>query len=177
VRIVNPDSPLVADEDTNVLLWSGAGNPSKILLTRHKTWRLKGTLTKALPPSIRAILAASLRILPRTTLFASEITRRGYLSEASYLAWSLRAFRGVFHGKHVTTNGARHAFLSAIDTSRLSTLELEGLAAEMGHSLGAQRAYFRLDSRRSAALRTDTGELNIPLLQHAEQRVISEKRV
>jgi hypothetical protein len=163
VQIVSPDSLLVTDDHTNVLLWGGdAGQPSTVLLKRHKTWRLKGTLSKPLPPSVRAIVEASLESLPRATLFVSELTWQPYNSEATFLAWACRAFHGVF-GKHVTMNGARHAFLSALDTSRVSTTALEQLAAEMGHSLAAQRAYFRLNEG-PAAIRTETGELNFPML-------------
>jgi hypothetical protein len=50
VHIVAPDSPLAVDDHTNVLLWGEASQPSTILLKRHKTWRLKGTLSKSLPP-------------------------------------------------------------------------------------------------------------------------------
>ncbi len=166
VHIVAPDSPLAADEHTNVIIWGGeAGQPSTILLKRHKTWRLKGTLSKPLPPSVRAIIEASLKALPRSTLFVSELTRQPYNSEASYLAWACRT--SAFN-RHVTTNGARHAFLSALDSSRVSTTDLELLAAEMGHSLAAQRAYFRL-SEGPAAIRTEAGELSLPLLNTAGQ--------
>jgi hypothetical protein len=163
VEIVGPDSPLIADEGTtNVLLWNGVDQPSAIILKRHKTWKLKGALTKPLPPSMRALLKASLDSLPRTTLFVSELTRRRYASEASFLAWSLRAFHAVF-GKNVTTNGARHAFLTALDTTKMSTAALEQLACEMGHSLAAQRAYFRLENGPPAAIRTADGELSLPM--------------
>jgi len=46
VYVVAPDSQLAIDDHTNVLLWGEASLPSTILLKRHKTWRLKGTLTK-----------------------------------------------------------------------------------------------------------------------------------
>jgi len=170
VHIVSPDSPTAADDYTNVLVWGGnASQPSTVLLKRHKTWRLKGTLTKPLPPSVRAILEASLKRLPRPTLFVSDLTRQPYNSEASFLTWACRAFNDVF-GKHVTMNGARHAFLSALDTSRVSTTALEQLAAEMGHSTAAQRAYFRLVDG-PAAIRTGEGELSLPLLHTAEHRI------
>jgi hypothetical protein len=162
VYVVAPDSQLAIDDHTNVLLWGEASQPSTILLKRHKTWRLKGTLRKPLPPSVRAIIEASLKGLPRPTLFASEFTRQPYNSEASFQAWACRAFHGVF-GKHVTTNGARHAFLSALDTSRVSTSALEELAKEMGHSVAQQRAYVRL-SQTPEDLRTTTGELRLPML-------------
>ncbi len=162
VHIVAPDSPLAADTHSNVLLWGQASQPSMMLIKQHKTSRLKGTLTKPLPPSVRAIIEASLKALPRPTLFVSELTRQPFNSEASFQTWACRAFHGVF-GKHVTMNGARHAFLSAIDTSRMSTSALEALAREMGHSLGQQRAYFKL-SERAEAIRTADGELRLPLL-------------
>jgi hypothetical protein len=162
VHIVAPDSPLAADDHTNVLLSGQASQPSTILLKRHKTWRLKGTLSKPLPPSVVAIIEASLKALPRPTLFVSELTRQPFNSEASFQTWACRAFHGIFR-KHVTANGARHAFLSAIDTSRVSTTALEMLAKEMGHSVGQQRAYFRL-SESPEAIRTESGELRLPLL-------------
>jgi hypothetical protein len=166
VRIVAPDSPLAVDDHTNVLLWQGqASQPSLILLKRHKTWRSKGSITKHLPPSVRAIIEASLTALPRPMLFVSELTRQPFKSEASYLAWACRTFHAVFR-KHVTTNGARHAFLSALDTSRVSTSALESLASEMGHSLAAQRAYVRL-TQGAEPIRTAAGELSLPLLTTA----------
>jgi len=114
---------------------------------------------------VRAIIEASLMALPRPTLFVSELTRQPFNSEASFQTWSCRAFHSVF-GKNVTTNSARHAFLSAIDTSRVSTSALEALAKEMGHSVAQQRAYVRL-SQAPEDLRTDSGELRLPLL-HAK---------
>jgi len=163
VHIVAPDSPLATDDHTNVLLWLGeASQPSTILIKRHKTWRLKGTLRKPLPPSVRTIIEASLKALPRPTLFVSELTRQPFGREASFQTWACRALYSVF-GKHVTTNGARHAFLSAIDTSRVSTSALEALAKEMGHSVAQQRAYVRL-SQAPEDIRTEAGELRLPLL-------------
>jgi hypothetical protein len=163
VHICVPESPLVTDGLTNVLVWSGeAGQPSTILLKRHKTARLKGTLTKPLPPSVRKIIELSLKALPRPMLFVSELTRQPFHSEASFQTWACRAFYSVF-GKHVTTNTARHAFLSALDTSKVSTSALEALAREMGHSLGQQRAYFKL-GESAEAIRTDDGELRLPIL-------------
>jgi len=38
-------------------------------------------------------------------------------SEASSVAWACQAFQAVF-GKRVSTNNARHAFLSALDVSK-----------------------------------------------------------
>jgi hypothetical protein len=55
-----------------------------VLLKQHKTARLKGILEKQLPPSVRAILEASLKSLPRSTLFVSDLTRQPYNSEASF---------------------------------------------------------------------------------------------
>jgi hypothetical protein len=133
------------------------------LIKRHKTWRLKGTLSKELPPSVRSIIAASLAKLPRSMLFVSELTQKPFNSEASFVAWACRAFQAVF-GKRVSMNNARHAFISALDVSKMSTASLEALAKEMGHSLAAQRAYFRLDNE-SASLATAAadGELDLPL--------------
>ncbi len=134
-------------------------------IKRHKTWNPKGTLSKPLPPSVRAILESSLKNLPRPTLFVSELTRQPFNSEATFLTWACRAFHAVF-GRHVTTNGARHAFASALDTSRVSSRALEQLATEMGHSRAAQRAYLRL-SQSPESIRTAAGELSPPLLTTA----------
>jgi hypothetical protein len=96
VHVVAPDSPLVAGDHTNVCIWGGdASQPSTVLLKQHKTARLKGTLTKQLPPSVRAILEASLKSLPRSTLFVSDLTRQPFNSVASFLTWACRAFYGV----------------------------------------------------------------------------------
>lgn len=162
VHIVAPDSPLAADDHTNLLIWGGeASLQFTILVKQHKTARLKGTVTKPLPPSLRAIIAASLKALPRPTIFVSELTRQLFNSEASFQTWACRAFHSVFD-KHVTMNTARHSFLTALDTSKMSSTALEQLACEMGHSLAQQRAYFRLESPPTA-IRTEEGELSLPL--------------
>jgi hypothetical protein len=77
VYIVAPDSPMATDDSTNVLIWRGtAAQQAIVLIKRHKTWRLKGTQTKELPPSVRSIIAASLAKLPRSMLFVSELTQK-----------------------------------------------------------------------------------------------------
>jgi hypothetical protein len=160
---------MAADDSTNVLIWRGAAaQQATVLIKRHKTWRLKGMLTKELPPSVRSIIAASLAKLPRSMLFVSELTQKPFNSEASFVAWACRAFQAVF-GKRVSMNNARHAFISALDVSKMSTASLEALAKEMGHSLAAQRAYFRLDNASLATAAAD-GELDLPLRPTAQSQ-------
>ena len=93
----------------------------------------------------------------------SKLTKKPFNSEASFVSWACRAFQAVF-GKRVSMKNARHAFISALGVSKMSTAALEALAKEMGHSLAAQRAYFRLDNE-SASLATAAadGELDLPL--------------
>ncbi len=74
-----------------------------------------------------------------------------------------QAFHAMVFGKHVTTDGARHAFLSALDTSKVFSSALEALASEMGQLIAAQRAFVRL-SESAEAIRTESGELLLPLL-------------
>ena len=98
----------------------------------------------------------------------SKLTKKPFNSEASFVSWACRAFQAVF-GKRVSTNNARHAFLSALDVSKMSTASLEALAKEMGHSLAAQRAYFRLDNASLATAAAD-GELDLPLRPTAQSQ-------
>jgi hypothetical protein len=165
VFIVPPTDPRVSDSTTNVLVWDGPTVPARALIKQHKTSHLRGMLVRPLPPSLQAVVAASLEMQPRDTLFASPRDNTPFSSEAVHTNWANRELALIF-GRPCTCNIARHAFCSALDTSKLSTRQLESIAALMGHSLQQQRAYVRLDtpSAATASIVAASGEYDLPVL-------------
>ena len=162
VHIVAPGDARATDGRTNVLVWVGEDQPAELLVQAHKTAHLKGALVRPLPLSLRKIVAASLAKAPRALLFVSP-AGGAFTTEAVFTGWANREFARVF-GRPTACNSARHAWCSAMDTSRMSTAQLEEVARLMGHSLAQQRAYLRLDSAApAAALTTDAGEYAIPI--------------
>ena len=68
VHIVSPGDARTTDGHTNVLVWQGVAQPAELRIQTHKMSRLKGTIVRPVPPSLRNIIAASLQQMPRATL-------------------------------------------------------------------------------------------------------------
>ena len=163
VYVVPPGDPRAEDSKTNVLVWAGAGKPAEVRIQQHKMAHIKGTLVRPLPASLRTMVAASLQQQPREALFVSPRTGLPFATEAAYTVWSHRTLTSVFH-KPVTCNVARHAYCTALDVARMSTAQLEQVAALMGHSVAQQRAYHRIDEAVAAPALTDAaGEYTVPV--------------
>ena len=147
-----------------MLVWEGTHEPAELRIKQHKTAHLRGALVRPVPPSLCAIVAASLEREPRPTLFVSPQTHAPFVAEAVYTGWANRELSRRF-GKPVTCNIARHAFCTALDTKRMSTAQLEAVAPFMGHSLAQQRAYVRLegDAAPTTSVQDSSGEYVLPM--------------
>ena len=163
VAIVPPGDARSTDGHSNVLCWAGTGQPAELRVQAHKTSHLRGSIVRPLPASLKAIVAASLVKQPRSALFVSPQTGAPFATEHAFTVWACRELHRVF-GRPVTCNVARHAFISALDVARMSTRQLEDLAALMGHSARQQRAYHRVDDDTvQPDLVNSQGEYVLPL--------------
>ena len=164
----------------NVLVWDGLRDDSFLLVRHHKTTKTHGTLKRPIPQSLKEIVHESLKREPRTMLFVSPKTNQRFETEESFSKWAQRAFKKIFDGKPVTMNTARHSFISALDTHKMSTQDLEDVATLMGQSVGEQRRYFRLSPKKLHAKRVginlnDDGEYEIPMLLNNNNELLQNK--
>ena len=119
------------------------GDTWRLVVREHKTARSHGALQRVLPKGPAEALRASLLLHPRGTLFLNHSGRR-FASRSTFVNWKNRTLRRVF-GRRVTTNSARHAFVSELDRGRMSLAARNKVAAAMGHSLMTQEEYVRLN--------------------------------
>lgn len=154
-----------ASASANALAWGGsADQPAELHIGQHKTSHIYGPLHRNVPLSLKKIIAASLALQPRDALFVSLKSGQPFSAETVYTSWANRTLARIF-GRPVTTNTARHAFVSALDTSKMSTAQLAAIAKSMGHSVKQQRNYFKLDQGAPvlASIHDGHGELCVPM--------------
>jgi hypothetical protein len=145
VQFVTPTDPL-ADEtkkDTkDVLTWSGPDKPSRLLIRSHKTRKSFPVLVRELSKDLRSVVAMSLKLHPkREYLFMSSAGKPW--SRSAFLAWKTRTLHELF-SRPVTTNLARHAYVTSKKTQNESIASQRKDASEMGHSLKTHNEYRKL---------------------------------
>ena len=163
VYVVKPSDPRATDDVTNVLIWRGsAAKPAEMLIKTHKTQWKYGALHRPLPPSLRKVVAASLRKNPRDALFVGADSEP-FNNENTFVKFANKEFNKIF-GKRVTVNIARHAFCSSLNVQKLSTEQREAIATLMGHSLQMQESYRRLEEAEAVPIVTSGGEYVLPMI-------------
>jgi len=144
VKLVKPSDP-DADESKggkqDVLVWQGVDKPSRLLIRSHKTRKQYPVLVRELPVELRRIVDESLKLNPRTYLFVNAKGKPW--SRSSFLAWKSKTFLDVFH-KPVTTNLARHAYVTSSKSKNESIADQRKKALEMGHSLQTHNEYRKI---------------------------------
>ena len=147
VEIVPSSNPLAdedADTNTSVLVWDGPTKPAKLLIREHKTRAYYPVLVREIPAEIKLSIAQSLKDQPRTMLFVNS--HGGPWSRNSFLTWKAKNFQELF-GKAVTTNLARHAYITSFKDKDESIADQRKRATEMGHSLKTQGEYRKIVDR------------------------------
>ena len=116
----------------------------ELVIRDHKTARYYPRLERNLPPQLVEMVERSVANQPRNWLF-STLSGSAY-STSGFLRWKTQVFQHAFHGRPVTSNSLRHAFVTerVHGNTALSTNQARAIASSMGHSLGMQRQYVRL---------------------------------
>ena len=117
----------------------------ELVIRDHKTARYFPRLERHLPRALVQMVERSIAAQPRNWLFS---TRDGSAySTSGFLKWKTHVFQKAFHGRPVTSNSLRHAFVTerVHGNGNLSTNQARAIASSMGHSLGMQRQYVRLN--------------------------------
>ena len=130
------------DENTseNTLVWNGVSNPARILVRDHKTAAKIPLISQELPDRLKESIQKSLSDNPRKYLF--EDVGGNVYSRDGFCQWKNRQFKKLF-GKPVTTNIARHAYITYFDQNN-SIQEQREHASKMGHSLQTHHEYKKL---------------------------------
>lgn len=118
----------------------------QLVIRDHKTSRHFPSLQRHLPPELIKMLERSVKQQPRNWLFSTA--KGGAFSGQGFLQWKTGVFRRAFHGRPVTSNSLRHAYITEkVAGVPMSTNEARSIASAMGHNLGIQRQYIRLHLR------------------------------
>ena len=144
VHLITPTDPLADEKKTDtkdVLTWSGPEQNSRLLIRSHKTRKSFPVLVRELSPDLRRVVAMSLKLIPRAYLFQSS-TGKPWTRNA-FLAWKTRTLHELF-SRPVTTNLARHAYVTSKKSQNESIASQRKDASEMGHSLKTHNEYRKL---------------------------------
>lgn len=117
----------------------------ELVIRDHKTARYYPKLERYLPRALVEMVERSVEAQPRNWLFSTRAG--GAYSASGYLKWKSGVFQRAFHGRPVTSNSLRHAYVTerVHGNPDLSTNQARAIASSMGHSLGMQRQYVRLN--------------------------------
>ena len=116
----------------------------ELVIRDHKSARYFPRLERQIPRVLVRMVERSVRDQPRNWLFSTK--SGGEYSSSGFLQWKSLAFRKAFHGRRVTSNSLRHAYVTerVHGNPYLSTNQARSIANAMGHSLDMQRQYVRL---------------------------------
>jgi hypothetical protein len=114
----------------------------RLLIRDHKTASSYQALERVVPIPALQFLEDSLEAQPREWLFTTKKLNGPY-SDGGFSDWKSRVFRKAFNGRPVTSNSLRHSYISEM-WNKSSINDARRLATTMGHSLGMQRQYVRL---------------------------------
>ena len=112
-------------------------------LVTYKTSGKYGNKRIILPGQLVHIISTSVQSYPREYLFVNKYDEP-FEKRNSFTVFSNRIFEEIF-GKKVTVNILRHSRISSIRFDDSRPIELQNIASKMGHSLGMQQRYRRLD--------------------------------
>lgn len=117
-------------------------SPSVLYIREHKTAKTYGTLTREIHEDLKKEVRMSYFKNPREFLFVRP-DGKGYTSTSAFIDWKRNVFRRLFD-RNVTTNSARHAYVSSGDFNLLSVAQQKERALEMGHSFTTHHDYRKL---------------------------------
>ena len=117
----------------------------ELVIRDHKTARYYPRLERNLPRDLVEMVERSIAAEPRNWLFSAS--NGSAYSTSGFLKWKTKVFARAFGGRPVTSNSLRHAFVTERihGNANLSTNQARAVASSMGHSLGMQRQYVRLN--------------------------------
>jgi len=128
----------------NVLVWDGVDRPSKLLIRDHKTRSKYPVLIREIPAVLKKSIFKSLEERPRSYLF-TDYQDKPWKSRDAFILWKSRTFEKLF-GKPVTTNIARHAYVTSSRSSKDSVADEKKRAGSMGHSIGMHHEYIKFQN-------------------------------
>jgi hypothetical protein len=130
------------DQEGNFITDIDRPGQSVLYVREHKTAKTYGELIRVIPESLKKEINISLESFPRTLLFVRP-NGEPYTSESTFIDWKRNVFKRLFN-RNVTTNSARHAYVSSGDFNTLSIEAQRRRALELGHSEQMHQQYRKI---------------------------------
>ena len=112
---------------------------------QHKTAKHYGAIEEVLPDSFLRVLKDSLDRHPRLFLFVDS--KGNAFTPQCFSKWFIRNTKEMFGDKAPGVSLLRHAFCTDLDLNSMTGLQLDNVAAKMGHSAARQMEYRFVESK------------------------------
>jgi len=120
------------------------GEP-RMTIGQHKTAKHYDAIEEVLPDSFLRVLKDSLDRHPRLFLFVDS--EGNAFTPQCFSKWFIRNTKEMFGDKAPGVSLLRHAFCTDLDLNSMTGLQLDNVAAKMGHSAARQMEYRFVESK------------------------------
>ena len=118
-------------------------NHNYLCLEKYKTSKTYGTIKIDIPINLIQEIKYSLELIPRTYLFISTKTNNPYPNENAFNSWANNALKRMTKNNNINLTTLRHIYISRrdLEVEKMSGLQQDEIAKQMGHSIEQQRKY------------------------------------
>jgi hypothetical protein len=135
---------VVPEDDHNYLVLNTKRVPQEFVFNKYKTAKFYGQQIIKLPNDLKEILKSytDKGKVVGSCLFSQA--NGECLSQPGFTSKVRNMFK-KYTGKPLTVNSLRHSFISNLDQNAMSIAQREEIARKMGHSVGEQMQYNKLN--------------------------------
>jgi hypothetical protein len=113
-----------------------------LVVQSFKTVDAHGTFHRLLPPELAAIVAASMRRVPRSYLFITPREKKPWDTPVLFAKWSNSVLRRILHNPSVSMNTLRHSQLTHVYANKSLTYnQMQRIAHDLGHTVETSLKY------------------------------------
>lgn len=118
---------------------------ARMTIGQHKTTKHYAAIEEVLPDDFLRVLKDSLDRHPRLFLFVDS--KGNAFTPQCFSKWFIRNTKELFGDKAPGVSLLRHAFCTDLDLNSMTGLQLDNVAAKMGHSAARQMEYRFVESK------------------------------
>ena len=137
----------VPEDDNNYLVMNAKRSPQELVFNKYKTAKHYGQQRINIPNNLKDILKTYTEGKSNGDCLFSQ-ANGDCLSQSGFTSKVRNTFR-KYTGKPLTVNSLRHSFISSLDQNAMSVADREEIAKSMGHSVGEQMTYNKIDLEAS----------------------------
>ena len=135
---------VIPEDDHNYLVLNTKRVPQEFVFNKYKTAKHYGKQVIKLPNNLKEILKAYTDKGKANNSCLFSQANGECLSQPGFTSKVRNTFK-KYLGKPLTVNTLRHSFISNLDQNKMSIADREEIARKMGHSVGEQMQYNRID--------------------------------